>query len=238
MPGSNLDKVRARIREAAKRAGRNPDEVILVCVTKGIDAEKIKEIINLGVLDIGENRVQEARKKYSLLTQIANRTPLTEIHWHLIGHLQSNKARDAARLFNLIHSIDSLGLAQVINRGAAKIGKTQEILIEVNTSGESTKFGIKPENTITLVQEILKLTNVKLMGLMTIAPIVDNPEKARPYFRMIRELRNKIYDLRVTDYELPVLSMGMSQDFEIAIEEGATMVRIGTAIFNPLTTHR
>jgi len=233
---SNLEIVKAKIEQACKRAGRDPGEVTLVCVTKGIEAEKIKEVINLGISDIGENRVQEAVAKYNELSLDFTRGKQTT-KWHMVGHLQRNKVKDAVKLFNLIHSIDSLGLAQVINRGAAKIGKTQEILIEVNTSGEPTKFGIAAENTLALTREILKLGNLKFRGLMTVAPFVDNPEKARPYFKILRELRNRLSQQLAISHKLLALSMGMSQDFEVAIEEGATMVRIGTAIFKPTNFH-
>lgn len=244
MLSDNLEKVKARIQAACKRVGRNPDEITLVCVTKGVGVEKIREIIGLGILDIGENRIQEARLKYDLLAGIERR-----VRWHLVGHLQKNKAKYAVRIFDLIHSVDSWELACVINREAAKIGKPQAILIEVNISGETTKFGLKPQDTLPLTREILNLGNLKLSGLMTIAPIVDNPEKARPYFRMLRELRDKINQQLTTSPstwlgashppldlargKLSALSMGMSQDFEVAIEEGANLVRIGRAIFNP-----
>jgi pyridoxal phosphate enzyme (YggS family) len=232
----NLECVKAKIYATARKVGRSPEDITLVCVTKGIDTERIKEIISLGIANIGENRVQEAKEKYTILTQTANRKPLT-VRWHMVGHLQTNKVKYAVRLFDLIHSVDSLKLAQEIDKEAKKINKIQEVLIEVNTSGERTKFGIEPEKTLSLAEEILKLRNLRLRGMMTIAAILNNPEKARPYFRTLRELRDKIYQLRVTNYELPILSMGMSQDFEVAIEEGATMVRIGTAIFNPLSAN-
>lgn len=259
---SNLEQVKEKIRRSAIKIGTDPDKITLVCVTKGIDIDRIKEAVSLGITDIGENRVQEAKVKFSLLThnsvpneaiqkeftsgsRSAKEEVITfgklvthnKLNWHLIGHLQKNKARDAVKIFDLIHSVDSLSLAEEINKEAEKINKIQEVLIQVNTSNEATKFGINSEGALSLVKEILKLPNLKLKGLMTIAPLVDNPENVRPYFKALRELRDKIYDLRITDYELPNLSMGMSQDYQIAIEEGATMVRIGTAIFKDENDH-
>ncbi|MCM8765811.1 MAG: YggS family pyridoxal phosphate-dependent enzyme [Candidatus Omnitrophica bacterium] len=219
----NLAKVEERIERACRKVGRDPEEITLVCVTKGVEIEKISEIVNLGVTDIGENRVQEALKKFEQLQAGQS------IKWHMVGHLQSNKAKYAVRIFDLIHSVDSLKLAEEINRQAERINKIQEILVQVNVSGEKTKFGIKPEDLFSLGEEILKFKNLRLRGLMTIAPIVESPEDARFCFRKLRELRDEFNYL--TNYQLTILSMGMSQDFEVAIEEGANMVRIGTAIF-------
>ena len=225
----NVFKIKERITLACARFGRDPLGITIVAVSKTRTPEQIKEVVEAGVSDIGENRVQEALDKYCDLriTSYGLR-----IKWHLVGHLQTNKAKDAVKIFDLIHSVDSLRLAQEINKQAQKIGKIQEILLEVKTSKEPTKCGFEEEEIIEAVREISRLKNVCLRGLMTIAPIVDNPEQARPYFKVLRELRNKIYDLRITDYELPILSMGMTDDFEVAIEEGATMVRIGRAIFD------
>lgn len=235
---SNLETVKAKIRQACTKVGRNPNDVTLVCVTKGIDINRIKEVISLGVTDIGENRVQEAKEKFNFLTHNSKLVTHNKLNWHLIGHLQKNKARDAVKIFDLIHSVDGLALAETINKEAEKINKIQEVLIQVNTSGEATKFGINAEDALLLVKEILRLPNLKLQGLMTIAPLVDNPENVRPHFKALRELRDKIYELRITDYELPNLSMGMSQDYQVAIEEGATMLRIGTAIFRSETRNQ
>jgi pyridoxal phosphate enzyme (YggS family) len=149
----------------------------------------------------------------------------------MVGHLQTNKVKEAVKIFDLIHSVDSLYLAREIDKQAATVNKIPGILLQVKTSPEATKFGVKPEETIELIKEIAKLKNVKIRGLMTIGPAVDNPEKARPYFRVLRELKDKINDLRFTSCELRILSMGMSDDFEIAIEEGATMIRLGRVIF-------
>lgn len=216
------------MRQAAQKSNRNPDDITLVCVTKGRPLEEIKEALTCGITDIGENKVQEALSKYSALQPMTiDQRP---IKWHLVGHLQTNKAKDAVRMFDLIHSVDSLKLAGEIDKQAAKINKVQDILIEVNTSGEASKYGVaaigdglKPSPTIELVKEIVNLNNIRLCGLMTMAPVVGDKEEARPYFRKLRQLQEEV--------KLNTLSMGMSGDYEIAIEEGATMVRIGTAIF-------
>jgi len=223
----NLERLKKRIEDACQRSGRSFNEITLVCVTKNVDIEKIKEVIKLGIKDIGENRVQEAVKKFEEL-RIAN---CEKVRWHMVGHLQRNKAKYAVRIFDLIHSVDSLDLALELNKQAEKVNRVQDILIQVNVSGEETKFGINPENLLSLVKEILNLKNLNLKGLMTIAPIVKNPEDARPHFRTLRELKDKINAELILNPPLSVLSMGMSQDFEVAIEEGATMIRIGTAIF-------
>ncbi|MFH1563244.1 MAG: YggS family pyridoxal phosphate-dependent enzyme [Nitrospirota bacterium] len=209
----NLQKIKERIKEAAYRVGRNPAEIKLVAVTKGVEPDRILEAIQARVEIIGENRVQEVKAKYEVIK--------TQVEWHLVGHLQKNKVKDAVKLFSLIHSVDSFELAKEIDKRAAQIGKVQDILIEVNTSGESTKFGVVPSAVEKLLIEIKYLPNIRIQGLMTIAP--DNPESARPYFRILKELNDK--------FRLKYLSMGMSNDFELAIEEGANIVRIGRAIF-------
>ncbi|MCM8778319.1 MAG: YggS family pyridoxal phosphate-dependent enzyme [Candidatus Omnitrophica bacterium] len=224
----NLAKVKAKIAEACRRVDRDPGEITLVCVTKGVEIEKIKEVVSLGIMDIGENRVQEAFKKYNEL-QTTGYKLTAKIRWHMVGHLQSNKAKYAVRIFDLIHSVDSFKLAEEINKQAERINKIQDILIQVNTSGEKTKFGIEPKGLFSLIGEIKKFKNLSLKGLMTIAPVVLNPEDARPYFRKLKELFDEFNYL--TNHPLTILSMGMSQDFEVAIEEGANMVRIGRAIF-------
>ncbi len=211
----NLNRVKERITESAYRVNRDPTQIKLVVVTKNIELFRILKVMQLGVDTIGENRVQEAKVKYN---EIRN-----QVEWHLIGHLQRNKVKDAVRIFSLIHSVDNLELAREIDKRAASIGKVQDILIEVNISGEKSKFGIAPSNLENLLLEVKPLANVRVQGLMTIAPLVDNPKSARPYFRMIKQLNDK--------FKLKYLSMGMSNDFEIAIEEGANIVRIGKAIF-------
>lgn len=224
----NLTRIRERIVSACAKAGRNPQKITLVAVSKGRTLEQIKEAIAEGINDIGENRVQEALLKYDAIhrTQDAR-----HIRWHMVGHLQTNKAKEAVKLFDLIQSVDSLRLAEEISSQAAKIGKVQDVLIEIKTSSEATKFGLKPDEAIEAIKQMAECKNINLKGLMTIAPIVDNPEKTRPYFRMLRELRDKINDVRCAICDMQILSMGMTDDFEIAIEEGANMARLGRAIF-------
>ncbi|OGW85190.1 MAG: YggS family pyridoxal phosphate enzyme [Omnitrophica bacterium RIFCSPLOWO2_01_FULL_45_10] len=230
----NVKSVRQKIANACEKVGRNADDVELVCVTKEVSIDEIKEALDAGVQILGENRVKDALSKYKA---IGGRQ-----EWHFIGHLQTNKVKDAVRIFSLIHSVDSLRLAKEIDKAAQAINKAQDILIQVNTSGEKTKFGIMPEEAIDFMKEISSYGNINTKGLMTIAPEVDDPEKVRPYFRALRELRDKINELRYsakqseasskgTKYEIRILSMGMTNDFEVAIEEGANMVRIGKAIF-------
>jgi PLP dependent protein len=225
----NLLKLQERIRSACLRSGRDPERVILVAVSKGRTVDEIKEAVEAGLNDIGESRVQEALAKFNELA--SERVSEKRIRWHLIGQLQTNKARDAVKAFDLIHSVDSLRLAQEIDRQAARMGKMQEILIEVKTSPEATKFGVNPQEAERIIKEITKFKNIKLKGLMTVAPVVDSPEKTRPYFRALREISESVNKLQVASCNLSILSMGMSDDFEVAIEEGATMVRIGRAIF-------
>jgi len=214
----NLDKIRLRIDLACSKAGKKIEQVTLVAVTKNRAISEIKEAIACGLSEIGENKIQEALLKFNELNQVLG------LKWHLIGHLQTNKVKEAIKIFDLIHSVDSLKLAQEINKQAEKINKLQRVLIEVNVSGEESKFGIRLEDSADLITQISVLQNIKVLGLMTVAPIVDDPEKVRPYFRRLKELRDSIN----TSY---ILSMGMTDDFEVAIEEGATLVRIGTAIF-------
>ena len=221
----NIKNVYRKISSAAIRSGRSPFDVQLVAVTKTIGMERIRKAIDLGLRVFGENRVQEAKEKIEgLREQVQNAT----VEWHLIGHLQKNKAKVAVGLFNLIHSLDSIDLAREINRHAEKEGKMQRVLVQVKLSEEEAKHGIAPEDFISLIGSVQEMHNLKLEGLMTIPPFFDDPGAARPYFRMLRELRDKAEDQGV---RLPQLSMGMSGDFEVAILEGATMVRIGTSIF-------
>ncbi|MCX5704299.1 MAG: YggS family pyridoxal phosphate-dependent enzyme [Candidatus Omnitrophica bacterium] len=217
----NVRRIRERIAEACSRSNRHPDEIVIIAVTKGRTLSDINEAIEAGITDIGENRVQEALKKYNAIrdTHYAIR-----VKWHMVGHLQTNKAKEAVKIFDLIHSVDSLRLAEEIDKQAHKIKKVQDILIEANTSGEVSKFGFKAEGIIGAVKEIVQFKNIKVKGLMTIAPALDSPEKTRPYFRMLREIKDKINSVRI-------LSMGMTDDFEVAIEEGANMVRLGRVIF-------
>jgi pyridoxal phosphate enzyme (YggS family) len=224
----NISTIYKRISHAAMRAGRNPEDVMLIAVTKTVDIETIKEAIDAGLRVFGENRVQEAQKK---IQDSGLKTQGREVEWHLIGGLQRNKAKYAVRLFELIHTIDSIALAEEVDRQAGKIGKIQRVLVQVKLSEEETKHGVSVEEVYPLIKRIDELKNLRLEGLMTMPPFFEDPEDVRPYFRRLRELRDEINSSSITHQVLRELSMGMSSDFEVAIEEGATMVRIGRAIF-------
>jgi len=224
----SIEAVRNRISESAIRAGRGPDEVRLIAVTKTVGVERIKEAMEAGITAFGENRVQEARDKIS---NLKSQIPNLRVEWHLIGHLQRNKAKYAVRLFDLIHTIDSIPLAEELNRQAEKAGKIQRVLVQVKLSEEETKHGVSEGRLLPLIESINKLHNLRLEGLMTMPPFFEEPEMTRPFFRRLRALRDEINSSRITHHALRELSMGMTGDFEVAIEEGATMVRIGTAIF-------
>ena len=216
--------IEARVAEAAKKAGRNPEDVRLVAVSKTKPVEMVKEALESGQLIFGENYIQEAMEKIETMDGSA-------IQWHFIGHLQSKKSKYAAGAFDLIHSVDSLKLATEINKQAAKKGVVQNILIQVNTSGEESKSGTTETEVLELVRQVAELENVAIKGLMTMPAFFDNPEGARPYFRQLRQVSERIASLDIPGVEMKELSMGMSGDFEVAIEEGATLVRVGTAIF-------
>jgi len=220
---ANLKTVVDRIVAAAKRAGREPSSVRLIVVTKTVDVDRIREAVAAGAVILGENRVQEAKDKIEKLGGIAS--------WHLIGHLQSNKSKYAVKLFDLIHSVDNLELAKEIDKQAAKIGKIQNVLIEVSIAGEAQKAGVGLDRTVDLVKEAAKLKNIAIQGIMTVPPLLDDPKAVRPYFRKMRELADSIRKENIPNVNMKELSMGMSGDFEVAVEEGATMVRVGTAIF-------
>ena len=213
--------VRQRIEDACQRSGRKPDGVTLIAVTKTQPPELIDPLISLGQRDLGENRVQEMVTKAGLVKQGAR--------WHMIGHLQSNKVRKALGVADFIHSIDSVELARDVNRIAGELGRSVKIFLEVNVSGEATKFGFKPVNLLSEAEEIISLRNLEPIGLMTMAPLAPQAEASRPFFVALRELRDRLQQQLAI--ALPYLSMGMSNDFEVAVEEGATHVRIGTAIF-------
>lgn len=210
---------------AALRADRHPYDVKLVAVTKTVSFERIKEAIDLGLRVFGENRVQEAQKKIN-----ACRSDITDcdVEWHMVGHLQKNKVNTAVTLFDLIHSIDSIGLAVELNKHAERMGKIQKVLIQVKLSQEETKHGVLKEDLMDLIKNVAALKNLRLKGLMTMPPFFDKAELSRPFFRQLKDLRDYI---ETKGHKLPELSMGMTNDFEVAIEEGATIVRIGTAIF-------
>ena len=219
----NFKAVQDRIAAAAKRAGRDPSAIRLVTVTKTVDLDRIREATAAGALVLGENRVQEAKEKIEALGRIAS--------WHLIGHLQTNKAKYAVKLFDLIHSVDNLELAKEIDKQAAKNGKVQDVLIEVSIAGEAAKAGVGIGDTVQLVKEAAGLKHIRVLGLMTMPPFSDDPERARPYFRKLRDLADAVRKEAIAGVSMNELSMGMSGDFEVAIEEGATLVRVGTAIF-------
>jgi PLP dependent protein len=216
----NYLRVMERIEKAARRVGRDPKEIKLVAVSKTVEAARIKEAIEAGVSILGENYVQEAQKKIEEIGR--------PVAWHFIGHLQSNKVKYAVRLFDMIHSIDSLALAEELNRRAEQVGQVAKVMIEVNISGEATKFGTDEEKVMSIVSGILNLNHLSLEGLMTMPPYFESPEMSRPYYIQLRSLKERMAKEGVP---LKELSMGMSNDFEIAIEEGATYVRVGTAIF-------
>jgi hypothetical protein len=221
----NIKEIYRRMSRAAMKADRNPADVTLIAVTKTVETAAIREAVDAGLRVFGESRIQEAQRKVNSEELKVNGK---NIEWHLIGHLQRNKAKTAVALFDLIHSLDSIDLALEISRQAEKIGKVQEVLIEVKLSAEETKHGISKDDLPDLAAAINAMTNLRLRGLMTVPPFFEDPEEARPCFRELRELKERLED---RGFLLPELSMGMSHDFETAIEEGATMVRVGTAIF-------
>ncbi len=220
----NLALVLGRIAAAAQRCGRSPADIRLVAVAKTHPAEAVRAALEAGAAIIGENYIQEARAKFEALIHCP-------AQWHFIGHLQSNKAKYAVRLFQLIHTVDSLGLGEELDRQAHKAGKVQEILIQVNISRETTKSGVSTAQAMALARDLAQLPNIKVKGLMTMPPYFDDPVRARPYFADLRHLRDDIRALAIPKIDMLELSMGMTGDFEAAIEEGATLVRVGTAIF-------
>lgn len=219
----NLETVKKKIADACKRAGRSRDEVTLIAVSKTKPVSMIEEVIDTGIHDFGENKVQELAAKYEVLPK--------DLQWHLIGHLQTNKVKYIVDKVVMIHSVDSFKLAEQIEKEAAKNNIICNILIEVNIANEETKFGVMAEEVYSLILEIAKLKHVRIKGLMTIAPFVDNPEKNREHFRKLRQLNIDINSKNIDNVSMKVLSMGMTGDYEVAIEEGATMVRVGTGIF-------
>ncbi len=224
----NLELVRQNIKNACEKAGRRPDEVTLIAVSKTKPVSMIKEAYSAGSREFGENKVQEIMDKYPQLP--------SDIHWHMIGHLQRNKVKYIIDKATLIHSVDSLRLAEEISSQAEKKQVTANILIEINIAHEESKFGISREEAIQLVKNIAKLPHISVKGLMTIAPFVTNPEDNRKYFRQIRELSVDIAKENIDNVTMSILSMGMTGDYMVAIEEGATMVRVGTGIFGERNT--
>ena len=227
MIDQNLALVRDRIKKTAKRVNRNPQDITLICVTKQASLKQVEEVVSFHATDIGENRVIDALLKYNQLKDSNN-----TLKWHMIGHLQSNKVKKALSFFDTIHSVDSIRLASEINKQAGLVYKCIDCFIEVNVAGEDSKYGIRPDQVHNFVKEVSILSNIKIVGLMMMAPFVDNPEKVRGYFKDLRSLRDSLLSENIPNTDIRELSMGMTQDFEVAIEEGATMVRIGTAIFS------
>ncbi len=222
---AHLRDVQARIARACARAGRSPEDVTLLPITKTVGAETVHALRELGIREVGENRVLDAVEK-------ASSCP-SDLTWHMVGHLQTNKARKAVGLFSVVHSVDSLRLAQALDEEAARISRKLDIYLEVNVSGEESKGGLRPEEVPDLARQAVGFPCLRVRGLMTMAPIADDPEGVRPVFRALRGLRDRL----VADgLDARGLSMGMTQDFEVAIEEGATLVRIGTALFRGVET--
>ncbi len=219
----NLETVEQRIKEACRKAGRLREEVTLIAVSKTKPVSMIQEALDAGIIEFGENKVQELAEKYEVFPK--------DLHWHLIGHLQTNKVKYIVDKAVLIHSVDSLKLAEQIEKEAGKRNILCNILIEVNIADEDTKFGVRAEEVAPLIREISRLPHVRVKGLMTVAPFVDDPEKNREHFRKLRQLNIDIKSKNIDNVTMDVLSMGMTGDYEVAIEEGATMVRIGTGIF-------
>jgi len=219
-----LQNVKNRIEKAARACGRDPETVRLVAVSKTVPTNRVRQAIQAGVTILGENYVQEARTKFNDLATYP-------VSWHFIGHLQSNKAKYAVRLFDLIHSVDTLKLARELDKQSHKINKIQEVLIQVNISEEASKSGVDVDGAYHLLKDISLLENLSVKGLMTMPPYFNAPEKVRPYFSALRGLRNRLKQQGLLNVSLSELSMGMTGDFEVAISEGATLVRIGTAIF-------
>lgn len=219
----NVAEVEARIQAACERAGRRREEVTLIAVSKTKPVRDIYEVMETGIKDFGENKVQEMCDKIEMIQQPLN--------WHMIGHLQRNKVKYIVDKATLIHSVDSLRLAQQISQEAQKKSVESNILIEVNVAEEESKFGLSTAEVIQMVEEISKLPSVHIKGLMTVAPFTDNPEENRPYFRNLKQLAVDIAEKNIDNVTMSVLSMGMTGDYEVAIEEGATMVRVGTGIF-------
>ena len=225
---SNLASVRDRIAAAERRSGRQPGSVTLIGVVKTHPPETLAAAVALGLRDLGENKVQEA--------EVHQRdVPRSAARWHMVGHLQRNKAGRALELFDLLHGVDDAELARALDRRARDRGRRAQVLLEVNVSGETSKFGVAPDEVAALAEEVVSLQGLELMGVMTVGAPVASPEEARPGFARLRELRDDL--ARRLGRELPELSMGMSGDYEVAVEEGATMVRVGTALFGARDTH-
>jgi pyridoxal phosphate enzyme (YggS family) len=229
----NIEQVQSRITEAARRAGRNPADITLVAVSKTRSAGECAAAVELGLPILGENRVQEAREKIQQVAELLAQSGTAKPEWHLVGHLQSNKAGKAVAMFPMIQSVDSYELAQDINRHAQALGKVQDCLLEVNTSGEESKFGVPPDVLLKLWEQVKELPGIRLLGLMTVGPLTSEEKTSRHAFARLRELGGMVRE--ETGDSASILSMGMTGDMEWAIAEGSTMVRVGTAIFGART---
>ena len=223
MIADNIRSVRERIQAACSRCGRSPEDVTLICVTKTMPVEDLRQAYEAGERCFGENRVQEINDKFPRLPQ--------DIQWHMIGHLQRNKVKYLMDKAVMIHSVDSAALAQTISKEAVKAGRVMDILLEVNAAGEESKFGLTYSDVLPLIRQIAPLPGIHICGLMTVAPYTDDPETNRVFFRKLKELSVDIAGQSIDNVSMRILSMGMTGDFETAIEEGATHIRVGTAIF-------
>lgn len=219
----NIENIRKNIDSACKRSGRDPKNVLLLAVSKTVDVDRIKVAVDCGLNSLGENRVQEIMEKYE---------PMGEnVKWHLIGHLQTNKVKYIIDKVELIHSVESIKLAEEINKQAKKHNLVMDVLVEVNMADEESKFGVKPEETEGFIRELALMDNIRVRGLMTVAPNVENGEENRVYFRNMKQLLVDINAKNINNINMDILSMGMTGDYETAVEEGATIVRVGTGIF-------
>ena len=219
----NIENIRKNIDAACKRSGRDPKDVLLLAVSKTVDVDRIKVAVDCGLNSLGENRVQEIMEKYE---------PMGEnVKWHLIGHLQTNKVKYIIDKVELIHSVESIKLAEEINKQAKKHNLVMDVLVEVNMADEESKFGVKPEETESFIRELALMDNIRVRGLMTVAPNVENGEENRVYFRKMKKIMVDINGKKINNVSMDMLSMGMTGDYQIAVEEGATIVRVGTGIF-------
>jgi len=224
MIATNIEQTKDRIARRCAKVGRDPSDIVLLAVSKTFSAADVAETVRRGVVDVGENYVQELLEKRSALNN-------DQIRWHFIGHLQSNKVKYVIEWISLIHAVDSEKLASEISIRSGRAGRVVDILLEVNTTGEESKFGLRPEITVEFVKRLAELKNINIAGLMTMGPFLPDPEGSRPMFRQLRLLRDEIAGLNQPNVSMKHLSMGMTGDFEVAIDEGATILRLGTAIF-------
>lgn len=220
----NIELIQERIKRACERVGRNPDEVQLLLATKTVSPERINRAIHSGATLIGESRAQELAEKY-------DKIDYKDAELHFIGHLQTNKVNQVLRYTSFIHSVDRMRLANRLHRRLTNLNRKIDILIQVNTSYEESKFGVKPEDAIELIEEVSKLDTLQIKGLMTIGKLSSDPDEARQCFRLLKEIQQEVIEKEIPGVEMDILSMGMSDDFKIAVEEGSTMVRIGTSVF-------